>query len=383
MAFWDPTGQNEPSGTLSNAEMIIGPMMYSANTMGAGFIPGKYPYNLGTGYLAGHAPNVSVARRMTGQSFMNQKYSNFLARGGPGSGWLSQNIPTLNQLSVGRHITFMSGVGGQAGSIQTMTGAMNIEKMAINAQRTLGVSYQEGLNTVFGKSQGTTLRAMGAAPFRNLTFANEAVTNNMDFRYAMRQSVMGHTPPVTWNEALGGSTYNQGLGQANARFAARMGSINEEIMSGLYNTPADKARRKIAVRSMGYATGEMRSPMGRAAVALTERAAASESIYAMMALRAPSMAANIGGKAFAQYTAFTLSELGGHLAGKAFKGAIQIPGNMYMSAMKDIHRGTFISSAPLSPFVGATGRQRAIADIYYKQLNLSQALGNEAAYLMR
>jgi hypothetical protein len=80
---------------------------------------------------------------------------------------------------------------------------------------------------------------------------------------------------------------------------------------------------------------------------------------------------------------YTLGVMGAGLMGKAALASMKAPITTYNAMTSDIHRGTFMSSSPLSPFVGATQRQRAMANIYDRQLNLRQVLGNEAAYFSR
>jgi len=92
-------------------------------------------------------------------------------------------------------------------------------------------------------------------------------------------------------------------------------------------------------------------------------------------------AARMGGIAFAAYDVYNLTLLAGGLVGKAGIAMMKAPVSRYNNMTSDIHRGTFMTSAPLSPFVGATSRQRAISDVYDRNMNLRHFLGNEAAYM--
>jgi hypothetical protein len=92
-------------------------------------------------------------------------------------------------------------------------------------------------------------------------------------------------------------------------------------------------------------------------------------------------ASRVGGLAFAAYDVYNIGLFAGSMLGKAGLAMMKAPVKRYENMTSDIHRGTFMTSSPLSPFVGATSRQRAIADVYDRNLNLRQVLGNEAGYL--
>ena len=383
MAVWNPSEQDQ--GSILTDPFLYEPMLQRTSTMATGLYGGRHFVSGTRQWMAGYSSDLSVARAMTGQSMFGRAYSKYLAGGGAGSSWLSQNVPMLNQLSVGRHLTFMSGVGGEVGSINTMTGLQNIEKMTDAVMRTKGLSYQESMNFLFNKSGGTQYGTVARSwePFSRAPFINDAARADASWQRTMYRSY-GHQAPFNWGEAMqmrGVENSAAALADANAEFGARMASINADIMAGR-NTAADKAMRRQLVRDLAAETGTTRSAMGRGAAALAERAAASESIYAMIGLRSIPKIANVGSKAIMQYGAFQISSLGGMAAAWGVKKMATLPGDLYRKITSDIHRGSFISSAPLSPFVGATGRQRAIADIHYKQLNLSQALGNESKYLL-
>jgi hypothetical protein len=87
------------------------------------------------------------------------------------------------------------------------------------------------------------------------------------------------------------------------------------------------------------------------------------------------------GAATVGFDLYSIGMMAGQGLSKVVTGAMNRQTNMYNRLTSDVHRGTFMSSSPLSPFVGATGRQRAMANVFEKQLNLRQALGNEAAYM--
>jgi hypothetical protein len=384
MAVWRAMTEDE-QGSIFTDPLMYQPMLASTASMSMGLYGGRHAMSATRMWMAGYSTDLSVARRVTGQSMMGKAYSGYLGRSNSRTAsWLAANIPTLNQLSVGRHLTFMSGVGGELGSINMMTGLQNIEKMAGSVMQTKGLSYQESLNYLFRGSGGTNYGTMARSwqPFSRAPFMNEAARADLGWQRTMYRGY-GHSAPFSWGEAMQMHSMpaTGTLGEANAQFASRMASINADIMAGR-NTAVDKAARRQLVRDLAAETGTNRSAIGRGATALAERAAASESIYAMIGLRAVPKMANLGSKALSQYMFFELSSLGGQMAAGAFKKMATIPGDLYRKITSDIHRGTFISSAPLSPFVGATGRQRALADIHYKQLNLSQALGNESKMLI-
>jgi len=145
---------------------------------------------------------------------------------------------------------------------------------------------------------------------------------------------------------------------------------------------ADSAARKIGGEAVVALRGDARGKFGSAVSSfLVDKVSVKQNRFMIgMGKSLPGMT-RIGAAGAMAIDLYGLGLMFGSMGGKLFINQLNAPLNRFKAASAEIHRGTFMSSSYISSNVGATGRQRAMANIYEKQLNLRQVLGNEAALM--
>lgn len=320
-------------------------------TLGVGF-RGKSTHGLGLtgGYLGGLQSDIMMARKIGNQTMASKLY-NKAAVASPG---LNAFAPSLSHFGISRYLNLWSALAGHQGAAKGLTmytamersvaGAMNIGPMRYSEAADLAA---KGINsTSFKGAAGETIYKLrsyrGGASVPNELWGDVFDSSNPGSLYNEVRSNLSKARFGWTDKAVG---YAAGMDVANAAGATR----------GRFGNAVSKA----LVRSVGVNKNPLMVGIG-------------------LALPSAMRVAAIG---TIGYDLYTIGTMVGGFAGKMFINQLNAPINRFKAATAELHRGTFMSSSYISSNVGATGRQRAMANIYEKQLNLRQVLGNEAAMM--
>jgi len=366
-------------------------LAFTSNTMTHGF-----DYRaMGTvrglaGYARGRQYDHMIARKLTGTTYFGNRYRN-LAMKYPG---LGRAAPTLSHLAPSRYLTFASAVGGNQDAMQALRFMAATQDQVRTFSNIAGTSLTESYGILYGgrpNPAGVT-RNRGRPEF--------------DLRPGSLRAGFGdRVMPISTGGELphGGKTIKDiGLGKATTTaqqdrylrlFNLRQsGMLGESLRRELDETPS-LVRLEAHIREANRATssaakvahftgaaeavgmGTVGAKVGGGIARLGGNATAIKAFSTIKPV------ANIAGKAFLGFDVYHLAGFAGKWGFKGTMALAELPGKIYSGITREMHRGTFMSAGSLSPFVGATGRQRAMATIYEKQLNLRQALGNESSLM--
>lgn len=331
---------------LQDYSLLASGGLLTTATLGLGFRNGN-PRGLGdaTGYLGGRHRDVVMARKVTGQTSL-AKYYNKLTVSRPG---LAAYAPSLSHLSPSRYLNLWSTLAGHEGAIKGATMFANTERVM---SRMAG-DYGPNLNRVFGDLPMTSYRGSAGTRMMDM-FANHPIGN------------------------LAGETWGQVFDESDSMSLYNRMRRTQNLATGAENV----IYRKGAAEDIVRATGSSRGKVGGAISSfLVDKIAVKQNRFMIgMGKALPGMA-RVGGAGAIAIDLYGLGLMFGSMGGKLFINQLNAPLNRFKAASAEIHRGTFMSSSYISSNVGATGRQRAMANIYEKQLNLRQVLGNEAAMM--
>lgn len=330
-----------------NTSLYTQSMFYTTARMTHGFSgkPFGSPGFLG-GYLTGMNNDISVMRKLAGITMPSRGYNWLTKHTGKFGASLASKFPTLGHLLPSRYLTLWSALSGNQKAMETLgfDAAINrTVKRSIRKHAKHGINITEeavrkeflgGRNGFlnFGKSMyDAPLRTRVASVFGDIGYGEKT------FGDLTRKMAKGLSNRLAKAGGAGGAKYA-------SQFLGMIGMGANPIAKWMVS----KIPQSVALK----AAGRYIMPLSR-----------------------------LGGWATLGIDAGHLAIGAGAIAGKAFIGGVELPMKMYRGITQEIHRGTFMSSSPMSPFVGATQRQRAMANIYEKQLNLRQVMGNEAPYL--
>lgn len=287
----------------------------------------------------GMKPDLLLARKMTGTTFLGRGYSAAMSRA-PES-WRAF-APTLAHLSPSRHLTMMNlYTGGSAEGVTRGVGkyGVSVADMMANVGRFENpVQGAEGIKGMLRGNIGKILGNDVAAEygFDALAEQSRAASLGADLRNTQRAS--------------------KGAWAAGDTAGIKTGIRNSsQILMGTEKAGADMLNKKLAMKLV-------ESAGGRAALRLGTMAAVSWIPIAGQVIDI-AMLASMGVDAVKWGTK------------AAYKGLMNVGGMIG----EDWKRGMFQTSS-VSPFVGSTQRQRALQVMQQTGLNLSSALGNEAQY---
>ena len=290
--------------------------------------------------MSGIQPDIQALRKISGVTLPSRTYESLASR----SPFLKSIAPSLQNLGPSKLLTYWSALAGNEKALQSLGGMAAVNRLRA-APNAAGISTKE----LFGEGINSWTKAL-----RNRTLS-------MDLPFS---SVTGD---LTWGKAAGGMAdmlrTQQNIATSRGASTAARAAAGEVIgtEAGLMGKGAGGISNFFAgLINKGMASGNPLMKAGGTAI--------------------PGAARFLGGVT-AGVDLFTLGSMAFSGVGKGFMASLQIPSKVYMGVTAGIHRGTFMSSSSLSPFVGATGRQRAMANIYDRQLNLRQVLGNEAAMI--
>lgn len=302
-------------------------------------------------YASGTQSNVMMARKLTNQTMASKWYRNHA----PSS--ISRLAPELSQLFPSRYLNAWAALAGSEGAYQ----GMGMQSATTWGRRMAGLAGD--MDPFSGMTPGTT---SPKSPMTSFGSATRATTSFYD------TPITDLPGSKTWGDFLRteGETQtwlrNRGAGIQSEAEWAKAALHN----AGLY----DKGMP--INRGAGIISNKMSGLLIRGVGATGVKGELFRGVGKMIPA-----ATRIGAVGFAAYDVYNISLMAGSLIGKAGLAMMKAPVAHYNKMTADIHRGTFMTSSPLSPFVGATSRQRAIADVYDRNLNLRQVLGNEAGYL--
>jgi hypothetical protein len=301
-------------------------------------------------YASGRPLDQQTTRRLAGVNWSGRQYAK-IRDSVPGLGNIAAN---LSYLGPSRYLTLWAGLAGHQGAGAGLAAMQAVSDVAGTAR------YMQGGLDVFS-------RAGGKAMFEGIPgydFRAAKVTGAEFFESYVGSSVEAQRLG-TWGEYV----------RSDSRARTTIAELQRRVLAG----DATAGRRLTAITGgTGPGTGLYKAWGGF----LTNKIAGGSAFWTGMGRAMPSVA-RLGTAGFMGVDLYTLGVMGAGLMGKAALASMKAPITTYNAMTSDIHRGTFMSSSPLSPFVGATQRQRAMANIYDRQLNLRQVLGNEAAYFSR
>jgi hypothetical protein len=294
-------------------------------------------------YMSGLNQDVLTARKIAGVTMPSRGYARYAAK----HPRLAALAPSLGHALPSKYMAYWSTLAGNVDAAQSMVamGAMGEAR---------GLASASGYAGNIFKDFASQKEYLGAYGWKNAMRSN--VLDNL----------VSNQSNLRWGEVLdeGGSRMIQ------------MRSQQRLVMQGATAEIRERAASNIA--KMG---GISEGGLGKGITGfLGKRFATGGAGWATMG-RGIAPAARMLGGVTAGIDVYSIAMFGGGIIGKGFVNSMTIPGKIYSGMTQGIHRGTFMSSSPLSPFVGQTGRQRAMANIYDRQLNLRQAMGNEAAIL--
>lgn len=334
------------TGLLGSAALVgAWSPLFGISTATNGFYGGKFGGLRGVGrYLSGLNSDVMQARKYAGVTAPSQMYAK-MAGTTPG---LGRFAPTLSHLGPTRFFATWSAIAGNEGAMQSLAAMTELRKAAgiglDTDPSTIGSIYRNtfrkktGLRFNFGELRGT--------PFRD---------------FEIRKG-------VPWGSAIDGASLEW---------------IKNRFKVFNMDSPSARFAGEEALRGAGNYDGALTAKYSDWMLNMGEKAKAGKlsGKAFMTAGKAIKPIANIGARALVGVDVYGLSMFIGSMTGKLTLAGLSAPVNTYTALTSEMHRGMFMTSSNLSPFVGATGRQRAMANIYDKQLNLRQVMGNEAAYM--
>ena len=329
--------------TAQDYLMLASSAAMSTATMTHGFSgKGFGGWNSIGAYMSGIQPDIQMMRKITGQTWPSRQYARMAAK----SPTLRALAPTLGALGPSKYLTYWSALAGNERAIQSLAG-MAMAKDVGSSARAAGMTAKQ----IFGTPDYTF---KGALRNRNSMFTR-------------------------FSNLTGDATWGQFTGEGSA-----IGKLLRAQQLKAMQAGASTAEKAAAGATIGRLSGVFDGKIGGLAGGLINRGMASGgatgTLFKAGGRMIPGASRFLGGVT-AGVDLYTIGTMGGSLMGKGFIASLELPSKMYMGMTAGLHRGTFMSSSPLSPFVGATGRQRAMANIYDRQLNLRQVLGNEAALL--
>jgi hypothetical protein len=312
-------------------------------------------------YARGFQSTTTSLRKLSGVSFGNSMYWKAADRIG-GKVGRGMSSTSLSMIGPSRFLNTWAALSGDMGA----RSSFNVMSAQGNAVR-----------NIMANNPGMSYAKASQAAFKNAKAYNisSAMGTPLDNQFVSDISAAGPGSPID----RFGRTMDIGTTQA-AEFWGRLSTAQKSFKAGTL-TAEDSAGVRAAfykAANLEHMPSFLRQPMVR----LMEGPAGVKAgpITQMLGRSIGGVAQFAGGLQIGMMT-FSTGVKAGQLAGKATIAAINAPKAIYQNFAQGIHRGTFMSSSPLSPFVGATGRQRAMANIYEKQLNLRQVMGNEAPFL--
>lgn len=368
-------GQEDQNLLSPSAALIFGhSMFFTAGGLTSG-ISGKNPFRTESGsrlraigsaggYLTGKHTNVMLARKLTGQTLPSRLYSRMAYSGGAPNA-LGRLAPSLGHMLPSRYLTLWSGLAGERGALQGLGMMAGVEDLRSWASA-------QDLGDIFDSKNAKArefFKGRSGVDFR------QTAKSGIPFR----DSIFGNVPgwEGKWGDYIDPSNLKSNLKWSGGTAGTW---ADMQWLSG-----TDKEFREAMAKSMAQRAGFIGENAGRVSNKvsgyLIRKIAVEQSktFISLGKLIKPAM--RLGGVAMVGFDIYTAANMLGKGMGKLALHSMKAPVNTYNMLTSDIHRGTFMSSSPLSPFVGATGRQRAMANIFDRQLNLRQVLGNEAGYL--
>jgi hypothetical protein len=318
-------------------------------------------------YATGRPLDQQTTRRLAGTSWLGKPYAKLRDR----SATLAKFAPNLSYLGPARYMTLWAGLAGHQGAGAGL-GAMRAvhDVAAQGAVQGIDVFSRTGGAQMFEGMAGYDLKAAKAAQSGGASFFDAFISGPEGRRPPTRRS-------PTWR-AHGGDLWGDYV-KSDSAVREEIRILQQRLLAG-DKTAGYELTRMTGGRAGGrFGGGAIYDSFGRF---ISGKVASNSAFYIGMGRALPSIA-RFGTAGFMGIDLFTIGAMGASLMGKAAVASMKAPINTYNAMTADIHRGTFMSSSPLSPFVGATQRQRAMANIYDRQLNLRQVLGNEAAYFSR
>lgn len=323
-------------------------------------------------YFTGMTPEVITMRKLGGQTMPSKIWQGYYnkrgewVRGITERGRVGQSLgriaPSLSHLGPSRYLTLWSALSGNQGAWDALNAMAEMEK-------TVGYLQWEGRTYGQAAWQFSHKRTPGGTWTRTPAF---------DYRAAMKQPWFETGPRgggrgARWRDIAG----LRGPSAASQGAMDILLEAQKVYKMGILPFEAEVVASEEAVARWG-----MKGPLGKyVAAPIARHTVIRQNPFMNSAGRMIGPLSRAGGSVLVGMEIYHAATWLGGLHAKATLGIMGMPGNIYRGVTSEIHRGTFMASGPMSPFVGATQRQRAMANIYDKQLNLRQVMGNEAAFL--